>query len=93
MSREDLEEARRLFERAIELEPEAASPYAFLGFTYLLELTQGWSADAALLDRGEALGRRAVELDPFDAFGHVTLAFASFYRDRPERTIAEAEHN
>jgi adenylate cyclase len=89
--REDNEEARRLFERAIELDPEPAPPYAFLGNTYLQELSQGWSTDAALLDRAEALGSRAVELDPSLASGHITLAFANFLRDRPERTIAEAE--
>ncbi len=88
-SREDIEEARRLFERAIELDPAAASPHSLLGSTYLTELSQGWSADAALLDRGEALGKRAVELDA--SVGHLTLAFASYLRDRPERMLAEAE--
>ncbi len=90
-SREDVEESRTLFERAIELAPERGAAYAFLGFTYLQESMQGWSADAALLDRAEALGSRAVELNPSAAPGHVLLGFASFFRDRPEGTIAQAE--
>jgi adenylate cyclase len=60
-TRDDNLEARRLFERAIELDPEFAAAHALLGNTYTAEFGNGWSSDPKLLDRGEALARRAID--------------------------------
>jgi tetratricopeptide (TPR) repeat protein len=91
VTREDNEKARRLFERAIELDPGIAPAHALLGNTYAIEFLNGWSSDPALLDRAEELGRRAVELDASAMDGHLTLAQASFFGGRPESAIVEAE--
>jgi tetratricopeptide (TPR) repeat protein len=91
LSRKDNQEARRLFERAIELEPGVGWSYAFLGNTYLLELANGWSSDSGLVERAEELGRRAVEVDGSLPAGHVTLAGVHIYRERPEAAVIEAE--
>ena len=90
-TREDNQKARRLFERAIELDPENAGAHALLANTYLIELTSGWSSDAALLDRAEALAKRALELDASVANGHEALAFVYFSRGRTKAALVEIE--
>jgi adenylate cyclase len=90
-TREDNARARQFFERAIELDPHLAQPYALSGNTYLIELLNGWSTDATLLDKAEDLGRRAVELDAWSADGHLTLALVNITRGRPDAAILNTE--
>jgi adenylate cyclase len=90
-TREDNARARQLFERAIELDPHLSEPYALSGNTYLIELLNGWSTDATLLDKAEGLGRRAVELDAWSADGHLTLALVNITRGRPDAAILNTE--
>ncbi len=90
-TRKDNEEAIRLFERAIELDPSFAAAHAALGTTYTGMYGSGWSPDPNLLDRAEELGRRAIELDPSDAFGHETIAWVNISRGSPAKAIAAAE--
>jgi len=66
-TREDNLEARYLFERAIEQDPDFAVAYAFAGYTYLLEYNLGWNLDPTLLDRAAELAKRALALDPATA--------------------------
>jgi adenylate cyclase len=90
-TRDDVLEARRLFERAIELDPEFAAAHALLGNTYTAEFGNGWSSDPKLLDRGEALARRAIDLDPTVFNGHIALSFVQLYRRNPAEAIAAAD--
>jgi adenylate cyclase len=90
-TREDNATARQLFERAIELDPHLSQPYALIGNTYLIELLNGWSTDATLLDKAEGLGRRAVELDVWSADGHLTLALVNITRGRLDAAILNTE--
>ncbi len=92
-TREDNEKARQLFERAIEIDPRLPRPYAYVGYTYVIELLNGWSTDATLLDKAEEFGQRAVELDVWrpEAAGHLTLAMVNIARGRPDRAILETE--
>ena len=68
LRREEFGRAREMFERAIELDPAYATPYALMANWYSLRIGQGWSDDRAH-DFGE-LNRHATEAlerDPFDA--------------------------
>ena len=56
-------EARRLFKRAIELDPEYAKPYALLAFALCREWFVDLSGSDAALDQALTLAKRAVELD------------------------------
>ena len=72
LRREEFEQARDMFQRAIELEPGYATPYALSANWYSIRIGQGWSVnlseDVAAVNR---LATAALERDPFD-----TLALA-----------------
>jgi adenylate cyclase len=91
LTREDNAQTRRLLERAIELDPGFAEPYALLGATYNSEYSLGWNIDPKLLDRTEELAQRALELDPFLFIGHVTLGWGYLLRDRTVEGVRAAE--
>jgi adenylate cyclase len=76
-SRDDVLEARRMFEQAIERDPGYAAAYVQLAETYFYEAISGWGmplADAArrLFD----FARKAVQLDDQDSRAHLCLAWA-----------------
>lgn len=67
LRREEFEQARDMFQRAIELEPGYATPYALSANWYSIRIGQGWSVN--LSEDVEAVNRlatAALERDPFD---------------------------
>jgi adenylate cyclase len=75
-SREDMVEAREMFERAIELDPGYAAAYAGLAGAYVVELENGWTPSReAICERALELARKAVSLDERDSWVHLVLAF------------------
>ena len=67
-SREACDEARRLFGRAIELDPDFAAAHAFAAMCYLHRKASGWTIDpAGEAGAAEQLARRAVALSRDDA--------------------------
>jgi adenylate cyclase len=64
MTSEDNDQARLMFERAIELDPQLASAYAGLGFTYYEAWSNQWSQDPESLDRASEMAQKALALDP-----------------------------
>ena len=73
-------EARRLFKRAIELDPEYAKPYALLAFAFCREWDSDMSGSDAALDQALALAKRAVDLDDGQETCLAALGFAHMYR-------------
>ena len=73
---DDIGPARRLFQQAIEVDPDYAQAYAHLADTYIecrwMEVYQGGSVDAGL-DRALEAAAKAVALDDSDALCHCTL--------------------
>lgn len=82
--REDVMEARRLFDRALELDPSLAAAWAGLAVSHITEYESEWSPEGRLhaLGRAQELAERAVALDDGCAFGHWALACAHFYMHR-----------
>jgi TolB-like protein/Flp pilus assembly protein TadD len=71
----DVFEARRLYRRAIELEPTYARAHAELAFSYLQEFWSDWTEDyKAAVDMAYALAKKAVALDELDGRAHLYLA-------------------
>jgi adenylate cyclase len=68
LRRDEFERAREMFERAIELDPSYATPYALSALWYSVRHEQGWSTDQAA-DRAAVmrLAETALEHDPYDA--------------------------
>jgi TolB-like protein/class 3 adenylate cyclase/Tfp pilus assembly protein PilF len=90
-SQEDNAEARRLLERVLALDPTLPEANALLGATHYWEYARGWDVDASHLERAEELARRAIELDPGSAMGHLLLATTHFRSGRTAEAIAAAE--
>ena len=90
-TKNDVLEARRMFQRAIELEPTNARAHAELAFSHLLEFWSDWTTgQKAALDMAFALAKNAVALDGLDSRARLYLAAAYQYRENNfERAEAE----
>ncbi|WP_426407775.1 winged helix-turn-helix domain-containing protein [Bradyrhizobium ganzhouense] len=79
--REVIAEALRLFERAIELDPEFATAYGLASYCYVIYRTNRWQSDDVARDVAETerLARRAVRLGGDDAVALATGAGALAY--------------
>jgi TolB-like protein/Flp pilus assembly protein TadD len=67
-------EARRLYEKAIELDPDYARAYASLAWTYLTEHDERWgSPEDRPLERALEYARRGVMVNPASHSNHLTL--------------------
>ncbi|MEP9390591.1 winged helix-turn-helix domain-containing protein, partial [Mesorhizobium sp. KR9-304] len=76
-SMEEVLQARRHFERAIELDPGYASAYVELAESFYAEHESPWTASReAAAERIFELSRKAVELDPHDSRTHLELAWS-----------------
>ncbi|MDX1576278.1 MAG: FlgO family outer membrane protein, partial [Kiloniellales bacterium] len=79
-SENDVAEARRLFQRAIDLDPTNARAHAEMAFSHLIEFWSDWTADPAQAAREAlSLARMATRLDDLDARAHLYLATAHYY--------------
>ncbi|MBI3800763.1 MAG: adenylate/guanylate cyclase domain-containing protein [Deltaproteobacteria bacterium] len=90
-TRETNAQARQMYEKAIELDPQYAAAYASLSFTYWMEWFVGWSQDPQTLKRGFELAQKAVALDDSLPGAHSTLGIVYLIMKQHEPAIAEAE--
>jgi tetratricopeptide (TPR) repeat protein len=76
-SKEAVSEALQLFYRAIELDPEFASPHGMAAWCYVLRKNHGWvTDDSQEIAETERLARRAARLAKDDAVALYTGGFA-----------------
>jgi tetratricopeptide (TPR) repeat protein len=74
--------------RAIELEPEYATAYAWYAYWHIFLVGQAWAGDArSVMKEAGELAERAIVLDPFDARG---LTIAGHVRAFLHRRLREA---
>jgi len=90
-TQQDLQQARRMFERAIELDPQLAEAYAGLGFTYYEEWALLWTRDPRSLERAFELAQKAIALDDSVSGAHSLLSHVYLWRMQHEQAIAELE--
>ena len=87
----DLPRARKMMERALEIDPSFAEARAWYGFTFLLEIDGGYSNDSEFLYKAEGELRRALQDDPETIRAHSSLAALYFYQNRKEAALAEVD--
>jgi TolB-like protein/class 3 adenylate cyclase len=81
------EEARKLFEQAIALDPGYAKAYALLANLEMTDWFRDFSAEPEILDRAFALAQKAIALDPNDPSSQI--AVARLHQARGAYSLAE----
>ncbi len=82
------EKARRMYEKAIALDPKYADAYAQLAWTYYFDWIFVWSRDPHTLDRILDLAQQAVALDDSHPMGYILLNRVSLYRRQYEQALS-----
>jgi adenylate cyclase len=91
-TKEAATEARNLFQRVIELEPDSPLGYAWEAWTHYLDAWRGWGKDPAWsLKRAGELAQKAVSLDDNNADAHSLLGWIYLLEGQFEKAIAEGE--
>lgn len=91
LTRETHAQARQMFERALELDPQYATAYADLGWTYLVEWAMQWSQDPQTLERAFALAQKALALDEALPQAHTILGVVYLWQKQHAQAIAAGE--
>jgi adenylate cyclase len=84
-------QARTLFEKTVELDPQYAEAYAWLGWTYLMALIQQWTPAPQTLQRAFELEQKALALDDALPRAHVILSWVYTFQAKYEPPWPEAE--
>jgi adenylate cyclase len=92
-TRDSNAEARQLFVKALDLDPDFAGAATGLGWAHLQSWQLLWTTDPASLERARALARRAVALDETRADAHRLLAQIDLWSKTHDTAIAHAERS
>jgi adenylate cyclase len=90
-TREANVQARRLYGRALDLDPDYARAYVGLSWAHLQSWQFLWSTDPESLERARELAERAVALDDTLANGYSLLGQIYLWKKEHDRAIAQAE--
>jgi tetratricopeptide (TPR) repeat protein len=91
-TKEELAEARRIFEQAIEKDPQLGPAHSGLAEVYYYSYVYGFAESLSeCRDQALPLARRAVELDAEDASAHCTLGRVLYMRREHEAAIPELD--
>jgi adenylate cyclase len=90
-SEDDNRRARKMFERAIELDPRYGAAHAGLAATYHQDCKFGWTDDPeGDVEQCVRLARKAIELDEHDSFAHLVLSSA-YWRFKGNFELARSQ--
>ena len=91
-TRPAVSKARQLFEKAIELDPQFASAYTALGWSYHLQVEYGWTEFIEQTSqRAVNLARKALSLDDFQPSAHELLGSVYIRKGQYDLAIAELQ--
>jgi len=86
------DEARQLFQHAIDLDPNYAAAYVALGGSHYEAVVSGWTEFRdAQLDRAETLAQKALALDPATTSAYRLLARINRYRERYDLALGQID--
>ncbi len=82
--------AEVLLNRAIALDPDYSTAYAYLAFTKLTYYVYRWREPAEqMLSQAHELAQKAVELDDANPYGHLALGKTYMWKRQHEQSITE----
>ena len=87
-TKNDNEQARRMFEKAIEIEPAFAHAHAGLGLTYYEQWARQWSHDPLSLKLAFEMAKKSIALDDTLSAGYSLLSHVYLWKKQPEQAIA-----
>jgi adenylate cyclase len=89
-TREAIAQAKAMYRRAIEIDPNFAAPHAGLSLATISEYVSDWAADPEeALDEAERWARRALELDDQEPVSHMALGNVMLWRRNHDGALAE----
>jgi adenylate cyclase len=89
---EDNAQAQKLFEDAIELDPNYAAPYCLLGWTHLNSIYFGWSENPLeSFEEAEKFAQKTLTIDEGMDSAHSILSQIFLFKRQYDRAIEEAE--
>jgi TolB-like protein len=88
LTREDNAEAKRLFGKALELEPNYVPALAFLVYCHVCDVLFGWSqAPSESITEARRLARKAANFDENDPWVQCALGLTEFIDKNPDTAI------
>ena len=91
-AQENLAEARRLLNQAIDLDPDNTTALADLAYVLHIEAVCGWTdSPAEAMKQTFELAQKAVTIDDRDAAAHVSLAIAELFSGRHADALQRLE--
>jgi adenylate cyclase len=89
-TREAIAQAKAMYRRAIEIDPNFAAPHAGLSLATISEYVSDWAANPEeALDEAERWARRALELDDQEPVSHMALGNVMLWRRNHDGALAE----
>ncbi|NOT57358.1 MAG: hypothetical protein HOP18_22370 [Deltaproteobacteria bacterium] len=85
-------QARQMFARAVAIDPQYATAYVSLGWTYLLEWSSLWTQETHSLDQALAMSQRALTLNQALPYAHALFSSVSLHRKEYTLALVAAEH-
>lgn len=90
--REMFEQSTAYFQRAIDLDPDYAGPYAGMAMAYVLDYQNHWTErPESSLDRAWQFANEAIARDDDDFYAHYVAATVSVFRKDYDRWVLEAD--
>jgi TolB-like protein/DNA-binding winged helix-turn-helix (wHTH) protein len=91
-SKDDNASARQWVEKAIQLDPKFAWAYAALGWTYVFDVVNQWSANPeADLAHASEMDQKALFLEDSNVDALTLLSTLDVIHERPDQSVADAE--
>jgi adenylate cyclase len=91
-TRDQNDEAQKMFQRAIDLDPNYAAAYAALGGAYYETVVSGWTEFREdEIERAESLAQKGLALDPVTTSAYRLLSNIDMYRRRYDLALGQID--
>jgi adenylate cyclase len=90
-TKEANENARQMYEKAIDLDPKYSDAYALLGWVQVVDLFSQWSHDPHGYDRAMQLEQQSIALDNSNAFAYAMMSLVYTNTRQHDLSITAAQ--